>query len=690
MFYKLVSRNSRRGRKENGLFFSSLLISIIAFYILLSLSHQDIMVFLSKMESDAVDRLLSLIPVFYGFALFILFFLIYYASKYQLERRRHEFGVYLMMGMRKSRLFVMLLAEDLANSISALIIGLPAAFLLSELISLITARLVGIGIVGHHMSFSPQAAGLTAAGFLLIKLLAFLILSGKISSEQIGTLLAEIPETAKSRRPIPVYMLCLLAGMLCLATAYRMAIRGDSWNGIDVMGQTLGLGMFGTFAFFYGLGVPIGLAARLGNDRGLRMFNVRQIQETIIHRSSTLAVCSLLMLSALCCLGTGISIARFYGDSETHVLDYTFPSDGTEAGVTEIRSTLAACELDTAFSNLFEIKIGHIYREEGVNPEDDVQFQMDSVMSALRELPVSGDCDVLINNLSYADHPYLISLDGYNTLLRMAGKPILELGDKEAAVYMDSEYTNEARNELLNGILAAKPRTLLAENDCYLTRTVQTTSPVTDRSITLSFALIVPDDVFERYTKGDYSVYLNGTLAETADTDGSLMDAMGAINDKLDLTGLTYESYLQNIGRQLFYMVAASYITLYLAIIFLIIANTIVGVQFLMGQQKSSGRYRTLIRLGATYQTLCRSARRQINWYFGIPALVAVFSSLFGIRALFTGLLTSQAAQNRSGMMLVSAAMILVLCVIEYLYILAVRHTSDRYLLTLMVPRREE
>ena len=168
------------------------------------------------------------------------------------------------------------------------------------------------------------------------------------------------------------------------------------------------------------------------------------------------------------------------------------------------------------------------------------------------------------------------------------------------------------------------------------------------------------------------------------------MDAMGAINDKLDLTGLTYESYLQNIGRQLFYMVAASYITLYLAIIFLIIANTIVGVQFLMGQQKSSGRYRTLIRLGATYQTLCRSARRQINWYFGIPALVAVFSSLFGIRALFTGLLTSQAAQNRSGMILVSTAVILVLCVIEYLYILAVRHTSDRYLLTLMVPRREE
>ncbi len=50
MFSKLISRNSRRNRKENGLFFSSLLISIIAFYIILSLSHQDVMLFGSRRE----------------------------------------------------------------------------------------------------------------------------------------------------------------------------------------------------------------------------------------------------------------------------------------------------------------------------------------------------------------------------------------------------------------------------------------------------------------------------------------------------------------------------------------------------------------------------------------------------------------------------------------------------------------
>ena len=82
MFFELIRRNGRRSRKENGLFFAMLLIAIIAFYIILSLSRQDIMLFLREMESDAVNRLLSLIPVFYVMTLVILFFLIYFASKF--------------------------------------------------------------------------------------------------------------------------------------------------------------------------------------------------------------------------------------------------------------------------------------------------------------------------------------------------------------------------------------------------------------------------------------------------------------------------------------------------------------------------------------------------------------------------------------------------------------------------------
>ena len=206
----------------------------------------------------------------------------------------------------------------------------------------------------------------------------------------------------------------------------------------------------------------------------------------------------------------------------------------------------------------------------------------------------------------------------------------------------------------------------------------------------MSFALILPDETFAHYTQNQYDVYINGILKSSGSGSASLLERISEMNHRLDDTGLNYESYLQNMGRQLFYIAAASYLTIYLAIIFIIVANTVIGVQFLMNQQKANRRYKTLIRLGAVYETLRGSADKQINWYFGIPVLAAAVSSLFGVRALFSGLLSSRTQGSVKELMVISAAMILALCVVEYIYMTAVKRSSSRYMLTLMEPEREE
>ena len=95
-------------------------------------------------------------------------------------------------------------------------------------------------------------------------------------------------------------------------------------------------------------------------------------------------------------------------------------------------------------------------------------------------------------------------------------------------------------------------------------------------------------------------------------------------------------------------------------------------------------------RIGQYPDTLCRAAKVQINWYFGLPVGVAAVSSLFGVRALFTGMLTAQAQRGITEMMIAAGAMILLLCVVEWLYMAAVKRTSSRYLLGVMAPEREE
>ena len=594
MFSELVARNSRRSRRENGLFFTSLVISIIAFYIILSLSHQDVMMFLQRMESSAVDRLLSLVPVLYGLTLFILFFLVYYANRFQLARRRHEFGVYLMLGMQRRKLFGMLLAEDLRSSLIALAIGLPAALLISEVISLVTARLVGLGIVGHQFTLSLSAIGWTAVGFLAIKLLASLILSGKIVREEIGALLTETPEGTKKQRPAAVYAAALVLGTALLAGAYTFAILGYAWSGLRYMAGTIALGVAGTLLLFYGLRV-------------------------IIDRSGALASCSLLILAALCCFGAGVATART-SRAETHTLDYTFPTDSKSADT--VRETLTAHGLDGAFSDLFEMRIGRV--RTSTDYQNTVKFP--ALQRTIDAMSVSDEQQQLQYMLEAAGYPYLIALSSYNRLLTTAGLPELTLADNEAAVYCDSEVSLASRTALINRLIAEGSSITIDGAPFTLVGQVQSVSVVTDRSITMSFALIVPDAAFDHYTQGDYDVYLDGVLAPSMPEGKSLMNAIADMNALLDPLGLKYESYLQNLGRELFYIVAASYLTIYLAIIFLVVANTIIGVQFLMGQQKAARRYRTLVRLGAEHDTLCRAAKAQINWYFGLPVGVAATS----------------------------------------------------------------
>ena len=198
-----------------------------------------------------------------------------------------------------------------------------------------------------------------------------------------------------------------------------MAIIGLSWQQARKMALTLALGFFGTLLLFFGLRAAMALLIKTGRrDTGLRVFNFRQLQENVIHRSSTMAVSSILILAALCCFGAGVAVANSYGKAEPHILDYTFEDYSCENaadGAAKIRDTLAAHGLDGKFAALFDMKIGSIRTTE----DYDNAFKMASVMDALAALPQSAARDTLLNNLGIGggSYPHIIALSSYNELL---------------------------------------------------------------------------------------------------------------------------------------------------------------------------------------------------------------------------------------------------------------------------------
>lgn len=699
MFYSLIKRNSRANRKENSIYFVSMIIAIIAFYVILSLENMDVIRFIKDMESDAVHKLLSLVPALYVFSLCVIFFLVFFTTRYQMERRNHELGMYLMMGMKRSRLFFMLIAEDLVNTLLSLLIGIPMAVLFSEITSLAVARVVGIGILGHKFTISMTGILWTVGGLLLVKLVTLVILSGKTVQKEPQDLMKNSTVGREKQQRKTVSFSCLIAGIMLLIAAYGVGIfaRDFTLMSLNLLLGLLICGTTGTFLFFQGLYPLFNLMMKKQKGKpGLGSFTLRQLQESVFLKNGSLAAISLLALISFCCMAFGISSALT--EKPVHHMDYTFL--GKEE---KVKKTLEKSGVMEKFQVFYPMHTSNLDTDFMLGEELEEGFYDLDYEEIVRALKAEKDSEGKENVLydfeenGYLSVPHILCISDYNALLKAAGESEIPLKENEMMLYANPEFSVGGKAEILKKILQEDLQIYLNGEPYTLRRELAEYDIVTDSAITLAYALVLPDDLFwEAASKSSVSTYWNGVLKESVVRKQGLIQAISEINQKLNQTefgnqtDLVYESYVENIGRHLFYIIAESYTTLYLGVIFLVIANTALGTQYLMYQRKTGKRYQTITALGCSYEELSRSGRTQIRWYFLLPVLVACVSAVFGIFSFTEGLLSSYFEMQKNHIIFVGILVIFVICVVEYLYMMAVMRTSDRTIRELMKRKREE
>lgn len=685
MFFKYIRRNYKRNYKENSIFFLSLVVAIVAFYVVLSLEKQDVITFLRGMESDAVNKLLGLIPAVYGFSLFLIFFLIYFAAKYQMERRNHEFGTMMMFGMKRSRLFLWLLAEDIYSSIWALGIGLPVAVLLSEVVSLVTVKIIGVGIIGHQFTLSLKGIVFTVLGFAGIKMFANVLLSSKMIKKEPASLMNDIQEEKQKEIRQRRSAGFLVLGILLLASAYTLAIRKYTWTGIGLFSLTMVLGISGTFLLFKGICAIFTVMAEKGKAKErLFRFTFRQLQENVFLCANSLCVSSLFILVAVACMSYGVAVSiQNIKDGSSHSMDFTFESYD-EASAKEIEMLSQQKEIQDKITSWSKVRVAYLKTDEWGEDTDRMHHEYDT-SDLDRAVAVLPEEEQEVFSTYYAYMPHLIALSGYNEILKNAGKEPIQLGDDEMAVFQDSEFCSRESEKLFESFLEQKPELKIDGKPYRLKEKVYSEDIVVDRSITMRFALIVPDAKFDEFVSaGSISIYWNAYIDSGLVEEKGLMKAISLVDAEMKKSGLEYENYLQNMGRQLFYVVASSYLTIYLAVIFLIIANTVIGLQFLMREEKTRKRYHTLVCLGSSSDDICRSSERQIKWYFQIPIGVAAISGIFGVWSLFSGILPNVLYGEMQTLFLIAGIIIAILFLMEYSYMKMVMRISKRNIMGMM------
>lgn len=696
MFFNLVFRNAKRSRKENLIYFATLVTAVISFYLILSLENQGVILYLKDFESEAVDRLFSLMPILYGFALFLLFFLVLFANRYQLDRRSKEFGMYLMMGMSQVRLFLLLLAESVLTSLLALGIGIGLGSLLAEIISLATSRLIGQGIIGHESSFSLLAVGYTILGFLAIQIVALLILAGSLSNRELDRLL--YGQTAKKQNmgKTKNNWVTFTSGVLFLLGAYFLIIRYFWLVNIPMIALAVVLGIIGTILVIRGTARLLNaFALRDRNAKGLKNFTIRQLQENIANRATAITVSSILMMFSLILLAEGgstIMSATEQLDRDAAVYDFTLQGDNPA-----IQSFLTSAEMTPYVSHLNPLELAYM--------DQDVSFEWEELRQRIvARLPEgmadptieSPDSYSITEDQSAAENllwilagrmgGYLIRESNYNRLLEAAGEEPIQLKENELAVYMNSDYGFGAQ-PLLEEIIkeSATEQTAMGEivgEPFYLVPGLPMKDLVTDRSITIMSGLVVPDAFFEAYTKpNSREIYWNFTMPEAIIAEKGLMVPMKEASELISKKGFTFESYLQNFGRQLFYIIAGSYTMLYLSFLFLIIGCTVLALHFLTQFKQTMRRYQTLAFLGAKREQMRQSIRKQITWYFLFPLVPALISGTVGIIAMKTYIrFNVEFLPSIMKMLPFVFLMISVFLLIQYIYAKAVYKTATREL----------
>ncbi len=696
MFFNLVFRNAKRSRKENLIYFATLVTAVISFYLILSLENQGVILYLKDFESEAVDRLFSLMPILYGFALFLLFFLVLFANRYQLDRRSKEFGMYLMMGMSQVRLFLLLLAESVLTSLLALGIGIGLGSLLAEIISLATSRLIGQGIIGHESSFSLLAVGYTILGFLAIQIVALLILAGSLSNRELDRLL--YGQTAKKQNmgKTKNNWVTFTSGVLFLLGAYFLIIRYFWLVNIPMIALAVVLGIIGTILVIRGTARLLNaFALRDRNAKGLKNFTIRQLQENIANRATAITVSSILMMFSLILLAEGgstIMSATEQLDRDAAVYDFTLQGDNPA-----IQSFLTSAEMTPYVSHLNPLELAYM--------DQDVSFEWEELRQRIvARLPEgmadptieSPDSYSITEDQSAAENllwilagrmgGYLIRESNYNRLLEAAGEEPIQLKENELAVYMNSDYGFGAQ-PLLEEIIkeSATEQTAMGEiagEPFYLVPGLPMKDLVTDRSITIMSGLVVPDAFFEAYTKpNSREIYWNFTMPEAIIAEKGLMVPMKEASELISKKGFTFESYLQNFGRQLFYIIAGSYTMLYLSFLFLIIGCTVLALHFLTQFKQTMRRYQTLAFLGAKREQMRQSIRKQITWYFLFPLVPALISGTVGIIAMKTYIrFNVEFLPSIMKMLPFVFLMIFVFLLIQYIYAQAVYKTATREL----------
>lgn len=312
LYAKLAWGNLRRTFRDFAIYFATLMLSVALFYSFSTLTNQTVFVGLGSSTSSLMLRMGELIRGLSIFLMIIIGILIVYANIFFMRRRVKEFATYLLLGMKKTSLALVILIENILVGISALVMGLIVGVVISQFSSLAILKLFNTPVERFHFLLIPDAFVFTACMFACVFLISTFCATLVISRTRLSTLFRSsfASERFKMKNPW-ITLVLFLVSLLVIANAYNMfsfdALTSEGWGAF--LHCTL-LVVFGTALFFYSVSAAFTQIARAIKPwyyRGLTVYVMRQFASRINSSWISMTMICATIFIALCTLSIGFA-----------------------------------------------------------------------------------------------------------------------------------------------------------------------------------------------------------------------------------------------------------------------------------------------------------------------------------------------------------------------------------------------
>lgn len=313
ILFKLSLRNIKKSFKDYTIYFFTLILGITIFYSFNSLETQSVTLNLSKVDSNSITMITTVLSAVSVFVAVILGFLIIYANRFLMKRRNKELGIYMILGMGKVKISRIIVFETILIGLISLVVGIILGIATSQVMSIVVANLFEADMNKFKFAISYSAIIKTIICFLIIYTLVTLLNIVQVNKCKLIDLIKrnQKSEQVKIKNPYICIIVSIL-GVAILSYAYYNVILGQEnlQASISVYLQIV-YGVIGTFLIFWSLSgflLKVTMSMKNVYFNNLNSFTIRQISSKINTTVVSMSIICIMIFVTICIFSSAISM----------------------------------------------------------------------------------------------------------------------------------------------------------------------------------------------------------------------------------------------------------------------------------------------------------------------------------------------------------------------------------------------